>query len=78
MSGRLAWAGDCNAATTNPLWPAGHLPHKRGEYVRHAHAPSKGSACIRLPVKWAVAASPLPPLVGEMAGRPEEVGVHPG
>jgi len=61
-----------NGGWFNPLWPAGHLPHKGGEYVRSGLAPvdsllqaetfrGRRKGVPRL----------FSPLVGEMAGRPE-------
>ncbi|PRD43284.1 lytic murein transglycosylase [Phyllobacterium phragmitis] len=50
-----------------PLCPAGHLPHKGGDYtfmgVRHQSPTLQNER--RAPCQ------PISPLVGEMAGRPE-------
>ncbi|PTE07488.1 lytic murein transglycosylase [Mesorhizobium helmanticense] len=49
-----------------PLWPAGHLPLKGGDWVSSRLSPISNVA------KWAIASKPLiSPLEGEMAGRPE-------
>ncbi|EKF19092.1 assimilatory nitrate reductase (NADH) subunit alpha [Nitratireductor pacificus pht-3B] len=45
-----------------PLWPAGHLPLKGGDYANTVVAPDD----------WRkLQCQPISPLVGEMAGRPE-------
>jgi hypothetical protein len=50
-----------------PLWPAGHLPLRGGDYadrlLQHGH--SNGET--RRKQSW----QPISPLEGEMAGRPE-------
>jgi len=56
-------------ATYTPLWPAGHLPHKGGEHVRHALCAARHSLTV-LSDRTACRGS-ISPLVGEMAGRPE-------
>ena len=59
-----------------PLWPAGHLPLKGGDYLRRLHAISYGLAnefglAAKLVIGRDAGASLISPLVGEMAGRPE-------
>ncbi|KXF79488.1 hypothetical protein ATN84_02155 [Paramesorhizobium deserti] len=50
-----------------PLWPAGHLPHKGGDYAfinaRHQSQMSQG--------KGGKSCQPISPLEGEMPGRAE-------
>ncbi|TJV45514.1 MAG: lytic murein transglycosylase [Mesorhizobium sp.] len=49
-----------------PLWPAGHLPLKGGDWMAHRLSP------IANVEKWVISAKlPISPLEGEMAGRPE-------
>ena len=61
----------------NPLWPAGHLPHKGGETVRHG--PGQTSKAQWRPsvhgmnLERSAGGGAVSPLVGEMAGRPEGV-----
>ncbi|TIW91616.1 MAG: lytic murein transglycosylase [Mesorhizobium sp.] len=49
-----------------PLWPAGHLPLKRGDQLSARPSPitnvEKGAAALKLPISL---------LEGEMAGRPQ-------
>ncbi|RUW94213.1 hypothetical protein EOA19_02380 [Mesorhizobium sp. M7A.F.Ca.US.010.02.1.1] len=49
-----------------PLWPAGHLPRKGGDWMPPRLSPISG-------VEDGAPSSKLPisPLAGEMAGRPE-------
>ena len=49
-----------------PLWPAGHLPHKGGDWQLRPHS-LIGDArdCLKQRRRL------ISPLVGEMAGRPE-------
>ncbi|ASY71207.1 lytic murein transglycosylase [Sinorhizobium fredii] len=59
-------------AALTPLCPAGHLPHKGGDW-RAATASSRGRSRVR--GRGAVGLSarfkPISPLVGEMPGRAE-------
>ncbi|RWN30972.1 MAG: lytic murein transglycosylase [Mesorhizobium sp.] len=49
-----------------PLWPAGHLPLKGGDWTSLRLSP------IAYVDDWALSAKPpISPLEGEMAGRPE-------
>ncbi|KSV87246.1 hypothetical protein N181_19160 [Sinorhizobium fredii USDA 205] len=60
------------AAAHTPLWPAGHLPHKGGEHMRHALCAHRNArhALTVLSDRTACRGS-ISLLVGEMAGRPE-------
>jgi hypothetical protein len=49
-----------------PLWPAGHLPHKEGDWQLWPFRLSCKVGDWRKP-----AHQPISPHVGEMAGRPE-------
>ncbi|THK36062.1 lytic murein transglycosylase [Ensifer sp. MPMI2T] len=56
-----------------PLWPAGHLPHKGGEYKRLVPRSDRNvsvSGKLRWRRRWCHICSPR---CGEMAGRPEGV-----
>ncbi|MEY9722846.1 hypothetical protein ABIA22_005400 [Sinorhizobium fredii] len=63
-------AGWCWRA--DPLWPAGHLPHKGGESKRPIPAPTDTLQC-NASVKVQSVPQIFSPLVGEMAGSPEGV-----
>jgi len=58
--------GKRSALLHTPLWPAGHLPHKRGEWQLWSRRFNCHVEDWRKP--WRRLFSPL---VGEMAGRPE-------
>ncbi|TIN92538.1 MAG: lytic murein transglycosylase [Mesorhizobium sp.] len=49
-----------------PLWPAGHLPRKGGDWMFRRPSPistvEEEAPCLKLPISL---------LAGEMAGRPE-------
>jgi hypothetical protein len=49
-----------------PLCPAGHLPHKEGDWLSSVLSPITNVA-----KKAPLAKLPISPQVGEMAGRPE-------
>ena len=49
-----------------PLWPAGHLPLKGGDWTSRLLSPISGVAGDAPALKL-----PISPLEGEMAGRPE-------
>jgi len=51
---------------STPLWPAGHLPLKGGDYSRDRLATFFNAADGALPSERLIS-----PLEGEMAGRPE-------
>ncbi|AWI59652.1 hypothetical protein AB395_00004026 [Sinorhizobium fredii CCBAU 45436] len=77
MSGKVQGeerSGCCEDAceVPTPLCPAGHLPHKGGDW-RAATASSRGRSRVR--GRGAVGLSarfkPISPLVGEMPGRAE-------
>lgn len=62
------------ATQVTPLWPAGHLPQKRGDRMR----PAPGAYRVvphtqAFPLIRVARRGPISPLVGEMAGRPEGV-----
>ncbi|PRD43395.1 lytic murein transglycosylase [Phyllobacterium phragmitis] len=61
LSGKKRWRGN------TPLWPAGHLPHKEGDYafidVRQQSQVSQD--------KREGQCQPISTLVGEMPGRAE-------
>ncbi len=60
------------ATEFTPLCPAGHLPHKGGEYMRLASNAQASDALARaIPLERAASQGSISPLVGEMAGRPE-------
>ncbi|TCQ28034.1 hypothetical protein C8J33_101666 [Rhizobium sp. PP-CC-3G-465] len=67
------------ALKKNPLWPAGHLPHKGGEDMRRplvlSWASSVWQGFCRYDLGRGTSGPPrvFSPLVGEMAGRPERV-----
>ncbi len=79
----------CIWSNQDPLWPAGHLPHKGGETKRHRLAPpysaERAAPRARTPHPRTEFDPPhgvrepsgrphgFSPLVGEMAGRPEGV-----
>ena len=53
-----------------PLWPAGHLPLKGGDYsLRRSRTHFKAAAWQKLSGRL------ISPLEGEMAGRPEGGGM---
>ena len=55
-------------ARVTPLWPAGHLPLKGGDYsLRRSRTYLKAAAWQKLSGRL------ISPLEGEMAGRPEGV-----
>ncbi|RUW34343.1 MAG: hypothetical protein EOS39_17905 [Mesorhizobium sp.] len=49
-----------------PLWPAGHLPRKGGDWTSRRLSPISNAAEMAAWPKL-----PISPLAGEMAGRPE-------
>ncbi|ESY37752.1 hypothetical protein X748_09170 [Mesorhizobium sp. LNJC386A00] len=55
-----------------PLWPAGHLPLKRGDWMSRMVSPISGVEEEALRSKL-----PISSLEGEMAGRPEGGASHP-
>ena len=61
----------------NPLWPAGHLPHKGGDRPAAGAAFEIYAVNTRPPLGLGGLSGTVPPglspLVGEMAGRPEGV-----
>ncbi len=55
-----------------PLCPAGHLPHKEGDYKRRAHYPKTAPSNIQsLQMGWCARSQLISLLVGEMPGRAE-------
>ncbi|RWP40915.1 MAG: hypothetical protein EOR04_17035 [Mesorhizobium sp.] len=49
-----------------PLWPAGHLPLKGGDWMSPRLSPITNAVGVSRPPRL-----PISPLEGEMAGRPE-------
>jgi hypothetical protein len=54
------------SSQVTPLCPAGHLPHKGGDWLQHCYRPSSTERRLHRPRHRVIS-----PLVGEMAGRPE-------
>jgi assimilatory nitrate reductase catalytic subunit/cobaltochelatase CobN len=61
-----------SAAARTPLWPAGHLPPKGGEWMRRARRLDRSAPRAEAFVLERVAGhDSISPLVGEMPGRAE-------
>ncbi|TIL72136.1 MAG: hypothetical protein E5Y65_10510 [Mesorhizobium sp.] len=56
-----------------PLWPAGHLPLKEGDWMSPRLSPITNAVGVSRPPNL-----PISPLEGEMAGRPEGGAVERG